>query len=67
MIDDIHAHRQAARLQLVIDAQRARRVGESAGEWEEDVRSTSLGQLLTHREIEAIWRLVWGIGCAKMR
>ena len=67
MIDDIHAHRQAARLQLVIDAQRARRVGESAGEWEEDARATSLGQLLTHREIEAIWRLVWGIGCAKMR
>lgn len=67
MSDDVHAHKQAARHQLVLDASRARRVGESAGEWEEDIRTTPLGRLLGDREIEAIWRLVWGIGCAKMR
>ena len=58
---------QYARRFLMNDAAQAHGIGMSADDWEEEVRYSEFGQMVGARQIESIWRLVWGIGCAGMR
>lgn len=68
MSDDDEAQAlQQARRTLVNDASQAKRIGMSAGAWEDEMRHSEYGRMVGARQLEAIWRLVWGIGCAAMR
>lgn len=39
----------------------------SAAEWEEMAAQSDAGKVVGLREVEAVCRLVWGIGCSPMR
>lgn len=58
---------QHARRFLMNDASQAKRIGMSAGAWEDEVQHSEYGQMVGPRQVEAVWRLVWGIGCAALR
>lgn len=60
MSDDEARVLQYARRYLMNDATQAYGIGMSADDWEEEVRYSEYGQLVGLRQIESIWRLVWG-------
>jgi hypothetical protein len=49
------------------DAVQARHIGMSASEWEDEMKHSEYGQMVGARQVESVWRLVWGIGCGGMR